>query len=677
MMNSSFAFFLVILVTVTLDLVTIYSNGQNNLEKWALDVPQITYDEGLRRFIIEFDVDDSIDNNNIDGTLWTKECQGGGNALPGDAIEFLEFGKNGIDKASLSFSIAPAPLVGLTNVFTDLPDEKISMVEFCARFMLVDDLTGYEINYSEVLFLITYDLSEVGFTLDDFSASPLIREEDGVEEAFGVDAYLCDPSYPTVPIVDTFNQGAVVSVCVTPKPKAIEAGLLLEKINYFYWSRGEVEQAAIADGDPAGNQLTLFSCPTLSLHCSFSSMLYADFYRSSGAPSTQPSEMPSEMPSSMPSMPPGTTGIMGITGATGVPTQTSTYSNVEICEGVYTVGTTTLNFTNAIVKQNDMQDPDGGELRFGNVGTINGKEVDLVVTSTDYVMPSSNSNGLTNGHFGFIKVKTEDGNPESGKGLFEFCLVQNDTYTQVTAESFQFALFDLDLRGGTPGIIEKVTMDTSQAAGYTLYPNITHSEVSVFCENDGSAPPCDEGVKTVFEGSSHGTGTDNPTDPSELTEQQMMRSVVFSFVNRSCWTLEFNAYCPESQCGWYGGSRLLFSGGASQVVQYGSTDCTGAEERRDLQIALPSWMSTSAIVEGYGYATLNWYNSRRLGSSSDKKDGRRLQQDGVGSDIGLSIPITFGDDFSPRLKTAGGSSRWSGRLSLPTSLLAIGAVLLV
>ena len=217
------------------------------------------------------------------------------------------------------------------------------------------------------------------------------------------------------------------------------------------------------------------------------------------------------------------------------------------------------------------------------------------------------------------------------------------------------SVFDLDNRGS--GIHEKLSIDVSQTTGYSLYPNSTHTEINVFCENDGTDPPCDEGVRTVFKGTTRGSGNDNPTDPNNLTEQQMERSVVFTFANTSCWTLEFNAYCttePDQKCSWYSGSQFLFSGSASQIVQQGSTECTDEEdERRKLVGSLPNWMSTTNTVQGYGLATLNFDISRRLGTR--KKDERRLQG-GQGSDIAISIPIVVDDEDDYLLKTAVGSS---------------------
>jgi hypothetical protein len=246
------------------------------------------------------------------------------------------------------------------------------------------------------------------------------------------------------------------------------------------------------------------------------------------------------------------------------------------------------------------------------------------------------------------------------------------------------SIFDLDKRSN--GVTERVSMDVSQSFGYTLYPNSTHTEVYSFCENDGSEPPCDEGFRTVFSATTIGGGSDNPMDPDDLTEEQKMRSVVFSFQNASCWTFEFNALCPtepEIACGASSGSILLFGGGASQIVTQGVTSCSDEEEeRRDLKdetrfVRLLQTSETMAEVGGIGTATLMFIpGARRLERSTERKAGRDLQ-DGSGPkvDIEIVVSIETSDDPFGGLRTAGGTSASSGSLLLVLGLLVNAAIL--
>jgi hypothetical protein len=107
-----------------------------------------------------------------------------------------------------------------------------------------------------------------------------------------------------------------------------------------------------------------------------------------------------------------------------------------ICEGLQQSSDTELDFFNATVKESTLH-LSGGELRYGNIGIIDGEAVDLMVTSSDYTHPNGNVNGIR-GLFGRIGAVTLGGDPESGKANFDFCFVENNTYTPVTASSFQW-----------------------------------------------------------------------------------------------------------------------------------------------------------------------------------------------------------------------------------------------
>lgn len=280
----------------------------------------------------------------------------------------------------------------------------------------------------------------------------------------------------------------------------------------------------------------------------------------------------------------------------------------------------------------------------------------------------------------------------------------------VTAASFQWSVFDIDNRNSAIGIHEKMTIDTQQASGYSLYPNIDQTEVSLSCENDGSAPPCDGGVRTVFAGTTIGNGQDNPTSPENLTEQQKRRSVVFTFTNTSCWTMEYHAYCPfepEQNCRWYGASKFLFSGTASQIVEEGVTDCTPVggggsstsgwralgetsegtgsvtasardntlEDGRRKQGRRELLSEKSAEVGGIGTATLSFGRRERERRRLLAKEGRVLQGAEPSSDIELTVGLIYSDDDPyGSIRTAGGPSpsAWGIHNTLACCFAAVG-----
>jgi len=642
--RSSILFIFAALVA-TSDFGSIVTNGQSLSAKWAIEKPVTTFDVQTNTFTLTFEVDDSVAQANVAATIWEQGCMEGGNELlAAGGIEGIATAVDTNGEATLTFDLNTQILVQNEDVFTSLPAENSAEMKICARFMLQTDDGSLEVNYLENVITITFDLT-AGIELEGFSVQ--VKERDDptiVDKDYDVEAYLCNPDFPSVELTDlTFTQGSVITVCVTPSAEALADGLLIETIDTFNWARGFIEQPAIEGSVQAANQLTSFVCAPGSIYCMFSSMLFADFYRPpTGAPSNSPTTVPSQ-------------------GAT-------------ICDGVHQSSTTTLNFFDSVVKQSDLES--GGEVRFGNIGIIDGEPVDLLITSTDYSNPNikANANGKgPTGTFGKINVQTVENDPTSGQATFEFCFVQDNTYTTVMAESFQWSVFDLDNRGGNPGIKEKMTIDTSQASGYSLYPNKDDTEVDLACENDGSWPPCDEGVRTIFSATTKGNGQDNPADPDDLTEQQMKRSVVFTFTNTSCWTMEFSANCPsepEESCGWYGGSNLLFAGSASQIVEWGETDCTTVQEERRSTRHLGD---NSAEVGGSGTTTLAFAGSRRL-----TKDGRVLQAEaGPKASIELLVGIRETEDEYVVLRTAGGSSALPSLLLFILGLLFNVAILLL
>jgi len=238
---------------------------------------------------------------------------------------------------------------------------------------------------------------------------------------------------------------------------------------------------------------------------------------------------------------------------------------------------TELDFFNSELTENTLHEE--GILKYENIGVIRDKPVDLIVSvvpgTTYHSEKGANLNGK-DGMFGNINVYTVQGDLESGEGNFRFCFHDHETGAITTAESFLWSVYDLDERsnGGSDGIKEKMIMDLSQASDYYLYPSVDETEIEMSCENSGASPPCEQGVRTVFHSSTGGDKHDNPDSPTELTEEQKRRSVVFSFENVSCWDFTYKHYCQieedeGGECKWYGGGNFLYSGSAKEVVEGG------------------------------------------------------------------------------------------------------------
>lgn len=235
----------------------------------------------------------------------------------------------------------------------------------------------------------------------------------------------------------------------------------------------------------------------------------------------------------------------------------------------------------------------GGELRYNNIGLFQNQPLDLVVTSDDYAdydigqIWQDDGKGILNGKeddegkFGRINLQTVKGEPKSGEGNFNFCIVKEGTNEPIELDEFYWTTYDTDERGddatkGGIGIKEKLIIDTSQTAGFQL---VKGTEVRLVCE-DGSAYEDNEcaGQRTVFLSSTAGTGSDNPTDPNALSELQKTRSISFKFKNTACWDFTYDHYCPadqpdyegsETKCRWYGGGNFLFAGESTELKEEG------------------------------------------------------------------------------------------------------------
>ena len=228
-----------------------------------------------------------------------------------------------------------------------------------------------------------------------------------------------------------------------------------------------------------------------------------------------------------------------------------------------------------------------------DVGRFQNQELDLLVTVTsgDYTdiyetwlergFDPETTNGKE-GSFGKINVQTIQGKPKSGEGNFRFCFVKEGTTDAVELEQFSWTLFDIDQRSETKkngradgvGNKEMFLFDTRQSEVYQV---IEGTQVVISCE-DGTETPCEPGVRTMFHSSEVGNPYDNPSDPNELTFQQMAKSVSFTFQDTSCWDITYNQYCPvdqpdytgpETECRRYNGGMLLFSGAAAQIIEEG------------------------------------------------------------------------------------------------------------
>lgn len=193
-----------------------------------------------------------------------------------------------------------------------------------------------EVNFIESLITIFFNLT-AGFSVLEFNVDPKERVETTVvKDTYNLVAWLCkrnnEEGYlETFPFANTadkvvpkrisdtfladepdeskeyFNQGALITVCVSPDDAAWRDGIRMNGINTFDWRRtdldltaaeledtGDITQPAIVInavtgiGEGAPNGLTSYTSATCTGgkdYCTFSSILFADFYVSRGTAS--------------------------------------------------------------------------------------------------------------------------------------------------------------------------------------------------------------------------------------------------------------------------------------------------------------------------------------------------------------------------------------------------------
>lgn len=165
-----------------------------------------------------------------------------------------------------------------------------------------------------------------------------------------------------------------------------------------------------------------------------------------------------------------------------------------------------LIFTNVVHNNLGGMGPDVGGpegIRYGNVATVDGESVDLLLTADGYNTTKTRRNGLT-GEIGIVNMV----NNNAAQFKFKFLVAGTDTPKTMG----QFILSFLDLDKGMKGGRERLTI-----SGYQKYKTLDNTEVVV-----------DAGAGT-FEASVHGTKADNPDNPKMLTDIGARRTVNFEF----------------------------------------------------------------------------------------------------------------------------------------------------
>jgi len=266
-------------------------------EKFALENPvSNAFDQVTNTFSLTYDVHDSIEQGNIFATIYDEDCAEGNNELTVGIGSVTTLVGPNIGEATLAFVLDTSALALNTDVFAAVAGNTAEM-KMCSRFMLKTKTGEIEVNFIESIITVFFDLT-AGFELASFvveskdMCTAVVGEKD-----YNVEAYLCDPSnleqLPTVGDESSnnnvFQQGSLISVCVTPDADSKTDGIVMTSIDNFKWTRQQqdvgdpiIEQPAIEGGNPASNLLTRLNCESGWPICSFSSLLFADFYVNAG-----------------------------------------------------------------------------------------------------------------------------------------------------------------------------------------------------------------------------------------------------------------------------------------------------------------------------------------------------------------------------------------------------------
>merc|ERR1712226_676584 len=112
------------------------------------------------------------------------------------------------------------------------PGDASGSIAFCVRTGLYADVE--EINFLETQVTIAITLSG-DFDLDTVEVAPKGKTQTESEQTYQVSADLCDGDGP-------FDQGAVISVCITPFGEAATDGIIMSSVESFIWSRDGTDQ---------------------------------------------------------------------------------------------------------------------------------------------------------------------------------------------------------------------------------------------------------------------------------------------------------------------------------------------------------------------------------------------------------------------------------------------------
>jgi hypothetical protein len=160
--------------------------------------------------------------------------------------------------------------------------------------------------------------------------------------------------------------------------------------------------------------------------------------------------------------------------------------------------------------------PDDGaeEIRYSNAAVVNGRAVDLVLTTDGTFKTNKASKNGNAGPFGVLNVKCGTSVSVNMK------VVDAETGSPVTLDSVALTWYDMDEGKKEKG---RATVTTCGSTGAIVSEN---TELTLMREG-----ACSSATSSV-----PGTGKDNPTSPHNLNSVQIARAVTLPFKGVSEWS---------------------------------------------------------------------------------------------------------------------------------------------
>jgi len=178
----------------------------------------------------------------------------------------------------------------------------------------------------------------------------------------------------------------------------------------------------------------------------------------------------------------------------------------------------TVKMNTLTVSQNNLGGvgPDSGaeEIRYGNAAVVNGKAVDLVLTTDGEFKSSKPAKNGNSGPFGVLNVKCGSSVTVTMKA------VDSESGAPVTLDAVALTWYDLDEGKKEKG---RATVTTCGSTGAIVSAN---TELTVLRTGD-----CSSATSSVA-----GTGKDNPKSPHALDAVQISRSLTLPFKQVSEWS---------------------------------------------------------------------------------------------------------------------------------------------